>query len=719
MPIRLLYILLFVQLLYADTDRFTVTSDTRILCDTSDRVAKAAAAYLSDALHTVAKIKIPLTDTPPGPRHDTIALLKKDSPLLPDALRRKAAALKADGFIVRITPDRIYLVATNDRALWYSVSHFLEHYVGFRFVAADFTYIPPGRTLRFTASEEREEPAFAYREVFIHESDDWRYATLNRLNGRLGHRTMPQLRDPEFGKGINIYNSFTPYALVPEEKYHCNGQLPYSDTTVQKLASAALRRQIAEIRPEPRDYLYIQHEDRNSFCDRDGDTPQEATEAFMAYCRYIATHAAPKRNFLLEAYQWSRTPPEDAAVLPANLSVMFSTIEADFAKPLESADNRAILQDLKRWDKYSDRLIVWHYITDFGGYLQPYPDLYAVAEDIRTLAKIPHVRGLFLQGDYESPKSEFANLRIWLFGKLLWNPDQDVDLLLHTFCDTYYGAAGEAVYRYIRALHEIAARVGQKLYLKTPPTATYLKPASLDYLEKILDEGYKRVRNDALFRNHLMEVYANLDYVRVLNAADPAKRKRSKKRLEAFLQQHPEIETYAEGTDIASLRTILSIERVRPAAPEEAQGRREGVDWLDFQEYTLKLCCTKIVADPRASDGVAAVMPGDSPAWGYQLDVNANLPKGKWDIYARVKITLEAKHSLIDQGRIAFFFGIHPTLIKGGYLIAQMPRNRYKTIKIGTIDTTRTNAGYIWLSPPDNDVVKTLYLDRIFAVRAK
>jgi hypothetical protein len=154
-----------------------------------------------------------------------------------------------------------------------------------------------------------------------------------------------------------------------------------------------------------------------------------------------------------------------------------------------------------------------------------------------------------------------------------------------------------------------------------------------------------------------------------------------------------------------------------PVPPKESKGLTPGSEWLDFQEYTLKLCCAKIVQDPDASDKIAATMNGNQPDWGFQLDVNTNLPKGKWDIYATLKITLRKDHSLLDKSKVALFFGIHPTLIKGAYLIAQLTPGKYKTIKLGTIDTRKTHADYIWISPPENEVVKKLYIDRIFAIK--
>jgi hypothetical protein len=717
------FLLLFWILIppFLTADDFILTSSCTIYSNPKNPVEKSAAKalqrYLAPILQQKPQISATLSDT----TDPEIIVAQKDSKLLQkSALSFSLNKLKKDGFIIYIRENKIYIISENARSLWYGVYHFLERYIGYRFLANDFIYTPKPHKIVLKSTLDIQEPAFEYREIFITESDDWRYATQNRLNGRLGHRTLSEYHDPRYGKGINIYNSFTPYALVPQEEYHCNGQLPYGNKKVEEIAAKSVAQKLDDLTLNKEDYLYIQHEDRNSFCDKDGDTPTEATAAFLKYGSYIAKHLPPpyeNQNVLLEAYQWTRTPPDTKQPLPKNSSIMFSTIEANFAKPLNEGENRPIWEDLKRWKNNTESVIVWHYTTNFSGYFQPHPNFYALAEDLKNFAKLPHIKGVFLQGCYETPKSEFANLRIWVFSKLLWNPDQNVDHLIDEFCRYYYGNAGEDVYRYIKTLHQIITRLDQKLLLKTPPNAAYLEERSLDRLEKILQEGAEKVKNQPLFKTHLDEVFANLDYIRLLNSRDKQKRAISKKRFLAFLAKYPQIEHYAEGTQIASLKQIIQMPRQIPVPPKESKGLTLGSEWLDFQEYTLKLCCAKIVQDPDASDKIAATMNGNQPDWGFQLDVNTNLPKGKWDIYATLKITLPKDHSLLDKSKIALFFGIHPTLIKGAYLIAQLTPGQYKTIKFGTIDTRKTHADYIWISPPENEIVKKLYVDRIFAIR--
>lgn len=700
---------------------FTLTPHTTIYFDKQNRVAETAAQELANYLDPVIGGTVPYTGAQPPatPQRKIIFAGKNTAALKNQKLSFILHRLKEDGFILYITPDTLYIVSNNDRGLLYGAYYFLEKYVGYRFLSPDFTYTPPPHTLELEPTLDIQEPAFAYREIFTTESDDWKYAAQNGLNGRLGHRASGEYQNPRFGKGVNIFNTFTPFALVPDEKYHCNGQLIYSDHEVQQLAAKKTGEKMAELLPAKKDYLYISHEDRNSFCPKDGKTAQEATAAFLRYGIYIARHAeaAPGHRFLLEAYQWTREPPQTFTPLPKNISIMFSTIEADFAQSLKTPENTAIRNDLNAWNGYTDSVIVWHYNTNFSGYFQPHPNLYALAEDIRDFAAMPHIKGLFLQGCYETPKSDFAALRVWVFAKLLWNPRLDVDKLIREFCRNYYGEAADAVYAYIQKLHRTAKQLRQKLLLKTPPTAPYLSETALDNYYRILDKGYDKVQKTPLFKAHLEEVYATLDYVRLLNSTDAQKRAASKKRFLHFLQAHPTIENYAEGAQIDALKQIIHMKRQKPKAPKETKGLKEGSEWLDFQEYTLKLCCAKIEQDPKASDKIAATMRGNQGDWGFQLDVNTNLPKGKWTIYARAKITLKPRHTLLDKSKVALFFGIYPTLVKGAWFVTQFTPGKYRTIKLGTIDTRTTDADYIWISPPENDVVQKLWIDRIFAVK--
>ncbi len=712
----LIYWFLFSSLIAADTFRFS--SGTSVWINADQNTVQTASDILRRYLSPLTAIRIATDNTALSSADIMITTTQHPPPEISKNILRHASTLKHDGYILQIDSNRITLIGTNSRSILYGI-YFLLEKMGFLFLSPSYIHTPSPLPEKLATATYIRQPRFAYREIFVAESDNWHYALQNGLNGRLGHRTEQTFQNDPPLKGRNIYNRFTPYALVPQEEYHCNGQLIFSSPEVRRIAAQKTGQLLADIPFDSEDYIYLQHEDVNSFCHTDGNR-DKAAGAFIDYTRYIAAHLAPhyqNAHFLLEAYQWTRTPPANMQKLPANLSVMFSTIEADFAKPLQSPDNHTILSDLNRWQTYSDDIIVWHYITNFGGYMQPFPTLYPIAHDIRTLAKMPHVKGIFLQGAYETTGSALANLRIWLYAKLLWDPDQNTEQLVTAFCDHYYGKAGRYVKQYIDTLHRVVAEKDQKLLLKTPPNAAYLDSKTLDMLESILDQGWQHIRNNHVAKAHMLEVYSSIDYIRLLTEDNKTKRDKSRQRFLSYIRTHPTITHYAEGAKITSLMQIIQMDRQRAPVPKYAKNKTEGTQWLDFQAYTLKLCCADIVQDPAASDRIAARMRGSQSDWGFQLDLNTNLPKGRWDLYARVKVTLTHTPSLIEQAKPALFFGIHPDVVRGTLLLAQLTPAEYKTFKIGSIDTEKTNARYLWISPPGNDLIRHLCVDRIFAVR--
>lgn len=68
-----------------------------------------------------------------------------------------------------------------------------------------------------------------------------------------------------------------------------------------------------------------------------------------------------EKNIFAEAYQWSRKAPNNFINMRPNLNIIFSDIEADFSKPIDSLINKDIYTDLQSWNKYKKDIIIWHY----------------------------------------------------------------------------------------------------------------------------------------------------------------------------------------------------------------------------------------------------------------------------------------------------------------------------------------------------------------------
>jgi hypothetical protein len=645
----------------------------------------------------------------------SIILTKKDSSFASNlSFYNKLKSLKDDSFIIKTKANSIIIAATNDRALFYGIYHFLEYYLGCKFLSSEYEKIPKKDTITISSIDDIQEPRFSYREFFSSESDNHKFSLKSRLNGRLGHRNSQEYIDDMLPRGRAIYNSFVSSQLITEDKYKCNGQYDFSKNKVANLALKSVKKSLSKLDISKDDYIAIDHEDRDSYCTNGLNNNTESGDMFLNYASSISKRLAV--NTLYQAYQWSRTPPKIVKKLPKNMTIFFSPIEADFSKPLLSKQNKDISDDLKKWNSFENDIIVWHYVTNFGGYFQPYPNLYALDKDIKFFTSLKRVNGVFLQSSYGTFGGELADLRTWIFSKLLWNPTLKIDDLVSEFCDGFYGKASKDVQLYIKTLHKIQRKMGGKLPLKSSISSKYLHHKFLEYLEDILDKGDSKLPNDSIEKKHLQSIYSGIDYIRVMRGDSGENLDKSKRRLRDFLSSHNDINYFAEGGEIENIKQVIDIDRKKSVPPVLVKGLKQGIDWYEFQEYALKLCCADLVEDSQSSDGVSAVMKGSLGDWGFQLDV-LNFPKGKWDIYVDVKIEYEKSKGLLDSGSIAFYYGIHPTIIKGGKLFAQCEDGKYMSVKVGTIDTQKSDAKTIWLSPASNKLVKNMYVDRIFIKR--
>ncbi len=693
-------ILIFL-LLSTFVSAFDFSDKTVIVVTKEDKILKNAANDLSFYMENITGVKPDIVSEIPKNR-DAIIIRKL----------KKMNQLKDDGFIIKTKDNHLIIEGSNDNGVYYGVYHFLEYYLGCKFLSSSYEYIPKFSAMTFENIYDVREPRFDYREIFIAESDDWVYALKNRLNGRLGHRTVMDSAQKSYPKGINLH-SFISHELLDED-FTCQGQYDFLNKDAQKKASKRLNEKLSPLNIENKDYIMLPHEDRNSFCSN-GLKDENPSSSFLNYTSFLANEN-PKYNFLSQAYLWSRKPPKKAFKLPNNLGIMFSGIEANFAKPLYDAQNRVILQDIEGWGKFTDQIVFWHYITNFGGYMLPFPNLYALDKDIKTFSKLPYLKGIFLQGSYETFGGELAHLRVWVFSKLLWNPQLDIDVLIKEFCDYYYGQASDEVQLYIKTLHKFIEKSDDKLSVKTSINAVYLKTKNLNELDKILSIGLKRVENSPEHKRHLIALFSGIDYVRLLRGDELIDKETIKKRFKTFLLENPNISAFAEGVKSDNIVKIIDLDRKHALIPDEVKGMKKDDEWFEYQEYALKLCCADLVTDNEASDGVSARMSGDKDDWGFSLHL-LNLPKGEWDVYASAKIELADNFSILDNAKPAIFYGIYPTIIKGISIVGQFKNNKYQNIKIGSIDTSISNAESIWLSPPANNIVKYVYIDRIFFVK--
>lgn len=671
---------------------------------------------------------------------------------------------------LRSKGSRLLLAGGRPRGTLYAVYHFLQNQCGVRWWTPWAATIPRKPNLTIPDLAVTDQPAFEARDPFWFSAfdEDWAARNFsNSQNARLTERT----------GGKIVYKGFvhTFYPLVPPQEHFSQHPEWYSLVGGRRIVDGG---QLCTTNPELRDFLVqrvrawlrespearivsVSQNDWYGACQCDNCKAIDEREGshagtMIALANYVADQIKDEFPHVAVdtlAYQYTRKAPKTIKPRP-NVIVRLCSIECNFAMPLDDPSNKAFADDLRAWSKRSDRLYIWDYTTNFGHYVQPHPNWFVLGPNVRFFHR-NGVRGLFEQGAYQSHGSEMAELRAWVLARLLWNPDQDDRKLIDEFLDGYYGKAAA---RPIRAyLHLMAAAAkGHYLGIGSPPSAPFLRFATLSQAERLWQQAEAVTKNDPEKLWRVRQGHLPVRYVwlarwtplraECLRAGAPWPLPRSRKAVadewlavatgpgpagwspmthlsEAGLTPQAFVARFAEDPADPDT-TALPKRGVNPPAPADIPGTNRRRD-VDVQDNRARLWNegegAEVRADPAASDGIAVWMPGSHREWAFQIPFTA-LPgraqSGRWQVYAVVRVE---KAPGADPKSPAFTAGIYDTgagTSRGDHSVAvgDAPEG-YRSYPLGTIDAN--TAQYAWVAPAANAGVKSVWVDRIYLVPAE
>jgi hypothetical protein len=451
-----------------------------------------------------------------------------------------------EGCVIRTAGTRLCIVGGRPRGTLYGVYTLLEEYCGVRWFTPQVESVPRHEPLTLPDINTARVPIFEYREVYWTEAlGDADFAARLRLNG--DHYA---LAEQHGGRGVDIFPFVhTLDGLIPRDLYNehpeffplvdgkrvrDHAQRCLSNPEVLAWAIARVREWILD--EQEATIISISQTDGGHWCRCPDCRALEEAEgsASASLVRFVNRIAEaleaefPHMLFETLAYQHSRTPP--ATIRPRrNVVIRLCSNDCCFAHPIAScqaAPSRAFCDDLVAWSKITDRLYIWDYTTNFHGYLQPFPNLGVLQDNIRTFAR-HGVRGVFAQGNY-SPGGggELAPLRTYLLARLLWNPDLDMSRETRAFLDAYYGKAAPSVAAYLTLLHQQVQDPHTHAFIDDPPTAAYLRPSFLTEARRWLETAVAQADDDAI-RFRVQQVQLSLwaieleaDYARGIRHTD-------------------------------------------------------------------------------------------------------------------------------------------------------------------------------------------------------
>ncbi|MEX2684836.1 MAG: DUF4838 domain-containing protein [Candidatus Sigynarchaeota archaeon] len=441
-------------------------------------------------------------------------------------------SLGDDGFWIHVKAGRVIIAGSKIRGAIYGVFTFLEQCLGIKFLAPEVVHVTK-HDPKFEIPEfsRKELPAFAYRAITYLEAMDPDFCPTQKIN-------LSPFAEPEKGGSYKFSTgkmTHTFYSLVPPDKYYKDhpeyfslvngerlqalGQLCLTNPDVIRIASETVIKWFEE---EP-DILTvgIVQNDWTGYCECDNcrkvdrGNPSRTLLQFCASIASVVKARFPGKFIHTIAYTYTENYPEDwHEPLPDNMIVVVCNMYPYRSnKPIDGDPmNAKYYKNLLGWLKISRHVFVWHYFVDFSHYLAPYPIWKTIATDLKKYRALG-VEGVLLQagiglGLYQ----ELQELKMWVFHKLLWDPDLDLNVLVHEFVKAYYGKAAPLVHQYIDSLMAIEDFPDVSLHLYVGLEGNHVKKDWVIRCQGWIEQAIDAVKDDPATLERIEKVLFSLDY---------------------------------------------------------------------------------------------------------------------------------------------------------------------------------------------------------------
>ena len=199
------------------------------------------------------------------------------------------------------------------------------------------------------------------------------------------------------------------------------------------------------------------------------------------------------------------------------------------------------------------------YGINFDNIVSPFPNFHILQKNIQLFKK-NHVTMHFSQVN-GIRGGDFSEMRAYMIGKLMWNPDADADSLMHTFMDGYYGDAGHYLYQYQKIMQGALLASGLPLWIYDSPISHkkgMLNPHLMEVYNELFDlEFFDEIESgtDAVIKWHPINRATSTNSI-IIGESECSVSKEAYKKLAHMIeeQSEPNISSwliYSSGTSVA------------------------------------------------------------------------------------------------------------------------------------------------------------------------
>ncbi len=408
-----------------------------------------------------------------------------------DSVKKKNPVLRADAIVIKTEGNRIYLAGSNDDSHCFAVAELLRRWGCRFFMPTEFgECIPEYSKLVVDEIDFAYGPPFEIRKYWISWIGDTtgkeQFMRLNMMNNEVvpsGHALAAYTKD--------IAPDGNPFKVPISEKStaeHVAAKIENHYAAGKRISLGMEDGLYSSDSPKDKELMALQW-------DKYFMSPS-MSDAFMEFYNNVADilmnkypESKAKIGFL--AYSNMTIPPVRDIVAKQPLVAYLAPIDIDpihGMDDIESPPRQEYKNMMYKWAKimqgrvviydYDQGMLVWRDI--------PNPSIASVRQDIK------HYRDAGILGIDTESRGAFATtfINLYIRGRLMWNPDENVDKLIEEFYPAFYGPMAKPMSEYWNAIFNAWADtiVTEHEYFVAPAIYT---PELVQFLEKKLIEAEK------------------------------------------------------------------------------------------------------------------------------------------------------------------------------------------------------------------------------------
>lgn len=439
-----------------------------------------------------------------------------------------------EGFCIRGDGEHITITGNTSRGVLYGVYRFLEIFCNFRCFTKEVERIDTFDVLKIELDEIREEPAFDFREAYFRNAFEGDFCAKSHFNSSLAdlskarggrmkwfnfHHSFVDLVNP------NIYFDEHPeyFSLVDGERMALS-QLCLTNPEVAEVAEKTLRSWI-ENNPECTVFSVAQNDNyRCCECPACQALTEEEGSPAGPVIHFVNKLADAIRedypHVLLHTFAYKHTVPAPRHVVARdNVIVRLCSFTCQYHKPFEvlakenpGSEDAVFVNALQDWKQHASQIHIWDYATNFHNYLQPFFNFHNMAENIRYF-KREGVRGVMEQGNFAyGGGAAMDDLKSYIIGRLLWNPETDIDEEMQRYFRAVYGEkAAPHMAKYVELMEK--ATETDCLFIKQYPDAAWITDELVTEADALFQKAMSVAEGaylDRIRREHLAVRYLQI-----------------------------------------------------------------------------------------------------------------------------------------------------------------------------------------------------------------